>query len=60
MKQRGNTCPSFIRRGCDDRYGAAGNPGVHLRMHDDRTSHGLFERHRIASVVEQADLVWSC
>lgn len=57
MKQCGNPRPSFIGRGCDDCYGAAGNPCLHLWMHDDRASHGLFERRCIASIVEKADLV---
>ena len=59
MKRRGNASPSLISRDCEDGYGAAGNPCLHLRMHDDRTSHSLSECRSVAAVIEKADLVVS-
>ena len=57
MEQGGDTCPALVRCCCDDWYGRCRNPFQHIRMHDYRTGHGQFQCSRIASIVEEANLV---
>ena len=59
MEQRSDARPALVRRGGDNRYCRIGNALQHVRMHDHRTRHGMFERHCIASIIEKADFVWS-
>ena len=49
--------PTLVGRGRHDCYRSGRNPVLHLRVHDDRASHRVFERDDIAPIIEKADLV---